>query len=178
MTFSRMTQSACTLLIAITLTAGMAPASAQETCIMPAPTQETDVTTRNEAIVRQAFDNWVEGGNVFAELLAPNISWTIRGSGPVARTYTGMEDFVEQGSLPLISRLSTPLVPKVHDVWAAGDTVIVRFDGSATTTSGAPYANQFVWIFQMTDGVVTEAEAFLDLAAYQEVIDNNEPRSN
>jgi hypothetical protein len=38
----------------------------------------------------------------------------------------------------------------------------IRFDGTATTTSGAPYANQFVWIFRMEDGVVVEAEAFLD----------------
>jgi hypothetical protein len=28
----------------------------------------------------------------------------------------------------------------------------------------------------MEDGSVVEAEAFLDLAAYQEVVDNNEPR--
>ena len=51
----------------------------------------------------------------------------------------------------------------------------IRFDGAATTTSGAPYTNQFVWIFKMQDGRAVEAEAFLDLVAYQEVIDNNEP---
>ncbi len=159
-------QPACVLLVALTFLAA------------PAQGEGADASARNEAIVRQAFDNWVMGGNVFAELLAPNVSWTIRGSGPVARTYIGIEDFVQRGSVPLISRLATPLVPKVHDIWAVGDTVIIRFDGSATTTSGAPYANQFVWIFRMTGGVVTEAEAFLDLAAYQQVVDNNEPRPN
>lgn len=162
----RMIQSASALLVALTFLAA------------PAQAEGTDASARNEAIVRQAFDNWVDGGNVFAELLTPNVSWTIRGSGPVARTYTGIEDFVERGSVPLISRLATPLVPKVHDIWAVGDTVIIRFDGSATTTSGAPYTNQFVWIFRMTGGVVTEAEAFLDLVAYQQVVDNNVPRSN
>lgn len=119
-----------------------------------------------------------QGGNVFAELLAPNVAWTIHGSGAVAGTYTGMKDFVERAALPLVSRLTTPVLPKVHGIWAVGDTVIIRFDGSATTTSGARYANQFVWIFRMTDGVVTEAEAFLDLRAYQEVVDNNAPRAN
>ncbi|MCO6423171.1 nuclear transport factor 2 family protein [Sinorhizobium meliloti] len=101
----------------------------------------------------------------------------MHGSAPVAGTYRGVEDFVERASAPLISRLATPLVPRVHHICADGDTVIVRFDGSATTTSGAPYRNKFVWIFLMKNGAVVEAEAFLDLAAYHAVVDNNEPRS-
>ncbi|GGB04901.1 hypothetical protein GCM10011491_36290 [Brucella endophytica] len=138
--------------------------------------ERADVSARNEAIVRQAFDKWQAGGNVFAELLAPDIKWTIHGSGPVARTYTGLEDFTKNASGPLVSRLATPITPRVHNIWTSGDAVIVRFDGTATTTSGEPYNNQFVWIFRMADGRVTEAEAFLDLAAYQAVVENNAPR--
>ncbi|MCX5493944.1 hypothetical protein OSH11_04480 [Kaistia dalseonensis] len=41
---------------------------------------------------------------------------------------------------------------------------------------GAPYRNQFLWMFRMKDGLVIEAEAFLDLVAYQQVVENNEPR--
>jgi len=115
--------------------------------------------------------------NIFAELLAPEVRWTIHGSGPVAGTYFGLKDFVDRASGPLLSRLATPIVPKVHQIWSVGNTVIVRFDGAATTTSGAPYANQFVWIFRMANGVVIEAEAFLDLVAYQPVVDNNAPRT-
>jgi uncharacterized protein len=137
-----------------------------------------DETTRNEEIVRNAFDTWTEGTYIFDQILAPDVEWTIHGSGPVAGTYTSMEDFVERASVPLVSRLATPLIPELHDLWAVGDTVIIRFDGSATTTSGAPYVNQFVWIFRMENGLVTEAEAFLDLMAYQEVVDNNAPRAD
>lgn len=136
----------------------------------------TSLETRNETIVREAFDRWRSGANVFAELLSPDLVWTIHGSGPVAGTYRGLEDFVERASVPLVSRLATPLVPNVHHIWSSGDRIIVRFDASATTTSGAPYSNQFVWIFRMDKGAVVEAEAFLDLAAYQRVVDNNEPR--
>ncbi|MDH7795038.1 MULTISPECIES: nuclear transport factor 2 family protein [unclassified Beijerinckia] len=163
-----MTRYACALLITSTFVVVAAPAQAQD----------ADATARNAAIVRQAFDSWVKGGNVFAKLLAPDVTWTIHGSGPVARTYIGLKDFVERASAPLITRLATPLVPEVHDIWAVGDTVIIRFDASATTTSGAPYANQFVWIFRMTNGVVSEAQAFLDLVAYQKVVDNNAPRAD
>jgi hypothetical protein len=55
--------------------------------------------------------------------------------------------------------------------------MVIRFDGAATTTSGAPYRNQFVCIFHQRDGVVTEAEAFLDLFADQHVVENNAPRA-
>jgi uncharacterized protein len=135
-------------------------------------------TTQNEAIVRNAFETWADGTYIFDQILAPDVVWTIHGSGPVAGTYRSMEDFVERASVPLVSRLATPLTPEVHDLWAIGDTVIIRFDGSATTTSGAPYVNQFVWIFRMENGLVTEAEAFLDLMAYEDVVKNNAPRAD
>lgn len=136
----------------------------------------TNAEANNEAVVREAFKQWAAGsGNVF-DLLSPNVRWKIHGTGPVADTYNGVEDFMQRGSVPLVSRLASPLTPVVHHVWAVGERVFVRFDASATTTSGAPYRNQFVWLFRLEDGLVVEAEAFLDLVAYQEVIDNNEPR--
>lgn len=131
---------------------------------------------RNEAIIRQAFEGWAAGRDVFGSLLAPDVIWTIHGSGPVAGTYRGRADFVERASRPLISRLASPLLPRLHHVWAVGERVIIRFEASATTTSGRPYHNQFVWIFRMRDGIAVEAEAFLDLAAYQEVVEGNRPR--
>lgn len=157
------------LLMALALAAAVALARTQT------PSPDGTTTARNEAIVREAFKGWAtRGGNVFS-LLSPDIRWTIHGSGPVAGTYLGVEDFVQQGAAPLVSRLATPLTPRVHHIWASGDWVIIRFDASATTTSGAPYSNQFVWIFRMENGSVVEAEAFLDLVAYQQVIDNNQP---
>jgi ketosteroid isomerase-like protein len=135
-----------------------------------------DSAARNAAIVREAFDGWAnKGGNIF-DLLSPDIRWTIHGTSSVAGTYTGVEDFVKLGAVPLVSRLATPLQPVLHDIWADGDRVVIRFDATATTTSGAPYENQYVWIFRMKNGAVVEAEAFLDLVAYQRVVENNEPK--
>ncbi|KKX26692.1 nuclear transport factor 2 family protein [Rhizobium sp. LC145] len=175
MTFSsqinRLAGAGHKLLIVSALVATIGPAQANTAV------PDTDIEARNQAIVSEAFDKWRAGGNIFAGLLAPDVVWTIHGSGPVAGTYRSVEDFIERASAPLISRLATPLMPEVHDIFADGNTVIIRFDGSATTTSGAPYRNQFVWIFRMEEGSVVEAEAFLDLAAYQNVVENNEPRA-
>jgi hypothetical protein len=138
---------------------------------------DASTTARNERIVRDAFQRWEAGKNVFQELLAPDIVWTIPGSGPVARTYRGINDFVENASKPLISRLASPLVPQVQHVWAVEDRVMIRFNATATTTGGHPYRNQFVWFLRMKDGRVAEAEAFLDLTAYERVVANNTPRT-
>jgi ketosteroid isomerase-like protein len=140
------------------------------------PAQVAEVEARNEATVREAFGRWVGGGNVFKDLLAPDVVWTIHGSGPIAGTYRGIEDVVNRAAGPLVSRLATPIIPDVHHIWAAGDRVIIRFDASATTTSGGTYQNQFVWILRMDGGSVVGAEAFLDLVEYQRVVDNNPPR--
>ncbi|WP_226583933.1 nuclear transport factor 2 family protein [Acuticoccus sediminis] len=129
----------------------------------------------NRRIVREAYDAWARGENVFARLLSEDVVWTIHGSDPVAGTYVGREDFVERASVPLVSRLVAPIRPEVHRIWAEDDSVVVRFSASTTTTSGAPYHNEFVWIFTLEDGKVTRAEAFLDLAAYRTVVENNEP---
>jgi ketosteroid isomerase-like protein len=138
---------------------------------------DAGIQTQNEEIVRQAFEGWAAGRNAFTEILAPDVTWTIHGSGPVAGTYRSREAFIEHASRPLISRLATPLVPKLRRIWTADDTVVIRFEAAATTTAGRPYSNQFVWIFRMNGGSVVEAEAFLDLVAYQDVVDTSEPRS-
>jgi uncharacterized protein len=166
------------LFAALALMALVVPAHAEITGSDPgAETHHTAVEARNKAIVHGAFEEWRAGTYVFGALLAPDVVWTIHGSGPVADTYRSQDDFVERASVPLTSRLATPIVPEVRGIYAVGDTVLIRFDGSATTTSGTPYSNQFLWMFRMKDGLVIEAEAFLDLVAYQQVVDNNEPRA-
>ncbi|WP_420142111.1 nuclear transport factor 2 family protein [Sphingomonas sp.] len=166
------------LMLASALLFAIGPAAHAPTGAFPRAAGNDAVPEKtNKAIVQAAFEKWRAGGDVFAELLAPDIVWTIHGSGPVAGTYRGLEDFTRRASAPLVSRLAGPIIPEVRSIWADGDVVIVRFDGSATTTSGAPYRNQFVWILRMKAGRAVEAEAFLDLAAYQRVIENNRPRA-
>ncbi len=176
MTYPPMISRKLLIAAALLITIGLVPA---ETVARDAGAecQQAAIGTHNKAIVRSAFERWRTGGNIFTGLLAPDVVWTIHGSGPVAGTYRSLQDFIERASAPLVSRLTGPVVPEVRDILADDDTVMIRFDGAATTTSGGPYRNQFVWIFRMRDGVVVEAEAFLDLVAYQQVVENNAPRA-
>lgn len=125
----------------------------------------------NRALVSQAFDRWAAGGSAFfSEMLAPDVVWTIKGSGPSAGVHRGREAFVEEAVRPFVSRLSTPVRPTSRQVWADGDHVIIQWNGAGVARDGQAYENSYVWIFHMRDGKAVEVTAFLDLAPYDDVL--------
>lgn len=128
-------------------------------------------TAGNRQLVDAAFQRWATGGSgFFDEVLHDDVVWTIVGSGPSAGTYRGRQAFVERAVAPFVARLATPIKPVSRQVWADGDHVIVRWNGEATAGDGQPYRNSYVWIFRMRGGRAVEATAFLDLAAYDDVL--------
>lgn len=137
-----------------------------------------DVTARNETIVKQAFEDWSERGGPFTRVLSPDVEWTVRGSGPYSRTYSGIDSFANDASAPILSRLSTPLKPVVKKIWAVDDDVIVRFDAFATTTTNDTYSNEYLWILTMKNGLVVKSEAFLDMGLYQDLVNSAPTRTN
>jgi ketosteroid isomerase-like protein len=157
----------CTALGLAASVAWTAPSTAQSAA-RPAVGQNSNT---NREIIRAAFEAWAAGGRTFFEdVLAPDVRWTILGSGPIARTYVGRDNFVREASAPLTIRLAGPIKPTVRHLLAEGDLVVVRWDGSAVARDGKPYNNNFVWIFRMKDGKATEVEAFLDLDRYSEIV--------
>lgn len=138
---------------------------------------EPQHTAANEQTIRQAFEDWAEHGGAFARVLSPEIQWLVHGSSPFSRSYSGIQSFIDDASMPVISRLETPLKPDLQDLWAVDDKVIVRFDASARTLSGTSYQNQYLWILTMENGSVTHSEAFLDMAAYDALVASTPPKS-
>ncbi len=131
----------------------------------------------NRDIVKAAFEAWAAGGtHFFDDVLADDVRWTIRGSGPVARTYVGRAEFVREASAPLNARLAGPVKPEVRHLLADGDLVIAVWDGTAIARDAKQYKNNFVWILRMRDGKAVEVEAFLDLESYNEVLRRVPPR--
>ncbi|MBF2084145.1 nuclear transport factor 2 family protein [Thermoleptolyngbya sp. C42_A2020_037] len=142
---------------------------AQATQSNQADVQETQVIEqRNKEIVRQSFDGWRNGtGNVF-DLLAPEATWTITGTGATVGTYRKQE-LLDQVVNPTSARLSSPIVPTVRGIWADGDMVIVLWDGAAIARDGQPYHNTYTWFFRMQDGKAVEAIAFLDMQEFNDL---------
>ncbi len=158
---------AMTALALVSSVAAARPSAAQAT----APLSVEQRSNPNLEIVRAAFEAWAAGGTkFFDDVLSPDVRWTIRGSGPVARTYIGRENFVREASAPLTARLAGPIKPTVRHLLADGNLVVAVWDGAAVARDGKPYNNSFVWVFHMKDGKASEVEAFLDLEPYNEVL--------
>ncbi|OKH32671.1 hypothetical protein NIES2119_25490 [[Phormidium ambiguum] IAM M-71] len=127
------------------------------------------IEQRNKAIVQQSFDQWRNGTGSAFDLLAPDVTWTITGTGATAGTYRSRQALLDQVVSPTSARLSTPIVPTVRGIWADGDMVIVLWDGEATARDGRAYRNTYTWYFRMKDDQVIEAIAFLDMSKFTEL---------
>lgn len=142
----------------------------QATASNPADAQATQmIEQRNKATVQQSFDQWRNGTGSAFDLLAPDITWTITGTGATAGTYRNRQALLDQVVSPTSARLSTPIVPTVRGIWADGDMVIVLWDGEATARDGRAYRNTYTWYFRMKDDQVIEAIAFLDMSKFTEL---------
>jgi ketosteroid isomerase-like protein len=131
----------------------------------------SEIEARNKQAVSQAFERWAAGGTTFfSDILTPDVVWTIKGSGPSAGVYRGVDAFVAEAVRPFVARLSTPVRPVSKQVWADGDHVIIQWDGTGMARDGQPYRNSYAWIFRMRDGKAYEVSAYLDLPAYDDVL--------
>jgi len=152
------------LITAIMLATGPARILAQEGTATVPPARA------NAELVREAFERWTLGKGFFDQLLAPNVRWTLHGSGPLAKTYTSREAFIREAVAPFAARLAKPVVPTIRRLVAQDDTVVAVWDGQTTARDGVPYKNNYVWVFRLVDGKAVEVEAFLDLEPYYDVL--------
>jgi hypothetical protein len=54
-------------------------------------------------------------------------------------------------------------------LYTDGDTVIVYFDAEGPTRDGSTYRNTYAWFLKMHNGKVTDATAFFDSIAFNEL---------
>jgi ketosteroid isomerase-like protein len=131
--------------------------------------QTGDVQATNKAIVQRGFDAWAAGTGSPYDLLADHVKWTITGNSLASKTYGSREAFIGEVIRPFNARMSVGLKPTIRRMYADGDTVIVFFDASGTAKDGVPYANTYAWFLQLQDGKITNASAFFDSIAFNEL---------
>ena len=137
----------------------------------PAAASAPDTAARNKALVAAAFDRWAAGTpDFFDTMLADDVVWTIKGSGPSAGVHRGRKALTDRAIRPLSTRLRTQIKPVSTRLWADGDHVIANWSAEAVARDGKPYRNDYVWILRMEDGRAVEVTAFLDLVPYDEVL--------
>jgi len=130
---------------------------------------QADVEEKNRRAVQTAFDNWRRASGSIFDLLASDAKWTIAGRSVVSGTYHSRRDFLDQVIIPFNSRLSTPLVPTVRNIYADGDTVIVLWDGAAMARDGKSYENTYSFFLKMRDSKIISATAVYDSIAFDDL---------
>jgi ketosteroid isomerase-like protein len=133
-----------------------------------AQTTGASTQSHNKAIIERAFAAWTNGTGGPYDLLADDASWTIVGRSLASKTYEGREAFMREVIRPFNARMSSPLRPKVRQLYADGDTVIVFFDAQGTARDGQLYANTYAWFLTMRDDKIVNAFAFFDSTAFND----------
>ncbi len=117
----------------------------------------------NKKLVQDAFAAWARGdGTAFFNLLADDVNWTVIGSSPVSRTYPSKQAFFEGATKPLSAKLAGAIQPTVKNIIAEGDTVVLQWEGKATSKGGKPYNNNYCWVMKFADGKVKVGTAYID----------------
>jgi len=134
-----------------------------------AQAQTASDETGNKAIVQRAFDAWASGTGSPYDLLAEDASWTITGNSLASKNYPSREAFITEVIRPFNARMSVGLKPAIRNIYADGNMVVVFFDASGTARDGKPYANTYAWFLELNDGKITEASAFFDSIAFNDL---------
>jgi len=137
--------------------------------VTPAQPQTGTIPNANKVLVQQAFDAWAAGTGSPYDLLAENVTWTITGNSLASKTYDSREAFIGEVIRPFNARMSVGLKPTIRRMYVDGDTVIVFFDASGTAKDGVPYANTYAWFLELHDGKITNASAFFDSIAFNDL---------
>jgi ketosteroid isomerase-like protein/ribosomal protein S18 acetylase RimI-like enzyme len=115
--------------------------------------------------VRKAFSD-LSAGNAatLLDLLAPDVVYTTIGSTKLSGVWHGRDVFVRNVAAPVGAALLTPLEMRVDRIVADGDCVVAQVRGKATLRSGAPYDNQYCFVFRFAGTRVAELTEYFDTA--------------
>jgi ketosteroid isomerase-like protein len=117
----------------------------------------------HKQLLEAAFAEMATGnGQPFMDALADDVRWTVIGSSPWSRTYSGKREVLEELMRPLFSQFADQYKARAIRVIAEGDVVVVEARGQVNTKSGRPYNQTYCYVFRLADGQVRELTEYLD----------------
>ena len=110
-------------------------------------------------------------GNMEAciELLHDDLSWTVKGSTALSRTYSPKAAVLNELVGPLFGQLKAGIHMDIQRMIGEGDSVAVVANGTAETLEGIGYNNQYCHIVRIADGKIREVGEYLDTALVNDV---------
>jgi uncharacterized protein len=120
-------------------------------------------TVENKELLRYAFTEVAKGnGDVFVDLLADDVRWTIIGTTAWSRTYEGKQSVLDDLLRPMSEQLRGRTIISAHRYIAEDDLVVVEGRGRNSTVDGVRYHNEYCWVFRLVDGRVRELTEYAD----------------
>jgi len=131
----------------------------------------------NRRAILHAFDEKAKNGSnqTLIDLFATDMVWTIHGSGALCRRYEGSADFVENCLKILGARIDGTIRSEVEHCLAEEDRVVLLWKGRGKTLWGAPYHNDYCWIFRFEAGRIAEGHAYIDTHLLDQVMNHPLP---
>lgn len=101
--------------------------------------------------------------------LAPDVAYYLIAPVPWGGVFD--RDGLTRAAMSVFERLATPLRLSVDTLVAEGDRVVAEVRGHAPTKAGGTYANQYLFLYRVSDGVIVEAKEFLDSAMFVDLVE-------
>jgi ketosteroid isomerase-like protein len=100
----------------------------------------------------------------FFRHVAPDVTWTVMGTHPLAGTYRSRDEFRGATFGRIDKALSAPLMLVVDHVHEAGDVAVVEMHSESTTRDGQPFENRYCWVCRFEAHLIVEVRAYVDSA--------------
>ncbi len=117
----------------------------------------------NKELMEHIFAELSQGNSrPMVEHLADDVRWTVMGTTPWSKTYDGKQSVLTDLLGQLRARLADRYRATAQLILAEGDRVVVQARGQSTAKSGAPYNNEYCFIYRIADGRIHEVIEYLD----------------
>lgn len=113
--------------------------------------------------IQHAFEE-MAGGNSrpFVELLADDVTWNVMGQTKWSGAYHGKERVLSDLLGQLRARLDGRYRATAQRIIAEGPYVVVQARGQCTTKAGAPYNNEYCFVYRLENGTIAEVTEYMD----------------
>ncbi|MBW2499039.1 MAG: nuclear transport factor 2 family protein [Deltaproteobacteria bacterium] len=117
----------------------------------------------NREVVARYFELMQAGAPEIEALFSEDACWLAPQSSPLGRRHAGKAAVLElMASGVGLYDQTQPMETRLETMAAQGDHVFVELTLAATTRSGEPYENHYVFVFRIENGLIREVHEHLD----------------
>lgn len=137
----------------------------------PAAPDTAATAARDRALIERYFDCVTRGDPAVADLFADDVVWRTPQSSPMPGPFEGRAAVLElMGAGVGLYASDPPLAIEPLAIAADGGRVFVELELTAQTAAGAPYRNQYVFVFRIEGDRIVEVHEHLDTLYAQRLL--------